>query len=454
MSSLKITYKSPTQLKPRARNPRTHTKKQIRQIAASIEEFGFINPILTDGADGIIAGHGRVEAAKLIGMNDVPTVSVEHLTPAQIRAYVIAENKLAENAGWDRALLALELQELSVELNFDITVTGFEAAEVNLLIQNSNEGARNEADEVPTTDRAVPSVSRAGDIWRIGDHVLLCGDALNNNDYAKLLGTQKAQMVFTCPPYNVAIAGNVSELGEVKHREFARASKDEYADFLETAFSRLVDFSVNGSIHFVCMDWRHIRELLSAATKPYGELKDLCVWAKTNARRGSLYRSQHELVFVFKNGNVPRINNEELGRFGRNRSNVWNYAGLNTFGNDRDPELAMHPTLPIALVADAILDRSKRGDIVLDAFAGSGTTLVAAEKTGRRGFGIEIDPYYVDTIIRRFDTVHGLKAVHAGSNLEFAALNRRRFKERGDDKKSKNQKTNDAHGRGAKGRPR
>jgi DNA modification methylase len=459
MPPLKITYKSPTQLKPRARNPRTHTKKQIQQIAASIKEFGFISPVLTDGADGIIAGHGRIEAAKLIGMSDVPTVHVDHLTPAQIRAYVIADNKLAENAGWDRALLALELQELSVELNFDVTVTGFEVAEIDLLIQDLNKGAPDEADEVPEVDRSLPAVSRRGDLWCIGNHVLLCGDALDQDSYVKLLGAKKAQMVFTDPPYNVAIAGNVSGLGKVRHREFAMASGEmspkEFTKFLEAAFIRFVNFSTDGSIHFICMDWRHIRELLDAAAKPYHELKNLCVWSKTNAGMGSLYRSQHELVFVFKNGSAPHINNVELGRFGRNRTNVWNYAGLNTFGSDRDTELAMHPTVkPVALVADAILDCSKRDGIVLDAFAGSGTTLIAAEKTGRRGYGNEIDPYYVDTIVRRFDVVYGLKAVLAGSNLDFAAVSRQRSEEKNDAEKGKRHAVNKTQKRRTKGRPR
>ena len=427
MSALKIKYKDPSQLRPRLKNPRTHTAKQIKQIAASIKEFGFINPILTDSADGIIAGHARVEAAKLIGMSDVPTVRVDHLTPAQIRAFVIADNRLAEVAGWDRELLALELQELSIELNFDVTVTGFETAEVDLFISELNEGTPDEADKIPEIDRSVPAVSRPGDRWRIGDHFLLCGDALSKNSYVDLLGAQKAQMVFTDPPYNLAITGNVSGLGKVKHREFAMASGEmsshEYTKFLAAAFMRLADFSTNGSIHFLCMDWRHIRELLEAAAKPYSELKNVCVWAKTNAGMGSLYRSQHELVFVFKKGTAPHVNNVELGRFGRNRTNIWNYAGTNTVGKNRDAEIAMHPTVkPLALVADAILDCSKRGGIVLDVFAGSGTTLIAAERTGRRGFGIEIDPYYSDTIIRRFDEVYGLKAIHEESKLDFATL--------------------------------
>ena len=434
MTALKISYKDPDQLKKRPRNPRTHTPKQIKQIVASIKEFGFISPVLIDGSDEIIAGHGRVEAAKLVGMSDVPTVRVDHLTPTQIRAYVIADNKLAENAGWDRELLTLELQELSVDLNFDVTITGFETAEVDFLIGELGEETPDEADQVPQIDRSVPAVSRAGDRWQIGNHVLLCGDALHENNYVNLLDSQKAQLVFTDPPYNVAIDGHVSGHGRVKHREFAMASGEmstqEFTKFLETALGCLAEFSSNGSIHFICMDWRHLRELLDAAAKPYGELKNLCVWAKTNAGMGSLYRSQHELIFVFKNGTAPHINNIELGRFGRNRSNVWNYAGVNTFGSDRDTELAMHPTVkPVAMVADAILDCSKRNGIILDAFAGSGTTLIAAEKTGRRGYGIEIDPHYVDTIIRRFDQVYGLKAIHTQSKLDFDDMRTRRAKE-------------------------
>jgi ParB-like nuclease domain len=314
MASLVITYKDPRLLRPRTRNPRTHTAKQIRQIAASIQEFGFISPVLIDGTDGIIAGHGRVEAAKLIGMKDVPTVRVDHLTPAQIRAYVITDNKLAERAGWDRNLLRLELEELSVDLNFDVTVTGFEPAEIDLLVGPPQGDGPDAADEVPAVDHRAPAVSRPGDIWRIGDHLLLCGNALTKDSYALLLGSQGAQMVFTDPPYNVAIAGNVSGLGKVKHRDFAMASGDmdteEYTRFLATTFGHLAEFSSNGSLHFICMDWRHMREILEAATIPYGDLKALCVWSKTT------------------------------------------------------DQLAMHPTVkPTALVADAILDCSKRGGI-------------------------------------------------------------------------------------------
>lgn len=414
MHKLSVIYKDPKTLKPRATNPRTHSKRQIEQLKNSILEFGFVRPVLLDGDGGIIAGHGSTLAAIELGMTDVPTVRVDHFTPAQIRAYVIADNKLAENAGWDRQLLALELKELSLNLDFDVALTGFELPEVDLLIGELDEAAPDAADEIPETDRDRPAVTRVGDLWQIGEHFLLCGDSTKGESYDTLLRGTKAQAVFTDPPYNVPIAGNVSGLGKNVHREFAMASGEmtpaEFTSFLRTVFGLLVNFSADGSLHYICMDWRHMREVLEAADS-YRELKNLCVWAKTNAGMGSLYRSQHELVFVYKNGTASHINNVELGRFGRNRTNVWNYAGVNTFGKDRDSELAMHPTVkPVALLADAILDCSHRGGIVLDAFAGSGTTLIAAEKTGRCGFGIEIDPHYSDTIVRRFKRIYGIDA--------------------------------------------
>lgn len=430
MSGLKIRYLAPESLKPRLRNPRTHSPKQIQQIAASIRQFGFVSPVLVEQNGGIIAGHGRVSAAKLLGMPDIPTVRVDYLSPAQIRAYVIADNKLAENAGWDRTLLAQELKELEVEPNFDVGVIGFETAEVDILIGELDQDQPDEADAVPAIDRSRPAVTSPGDVWKLGNHVLLCGDALEKSSFRTLLSGNKAQMVFTDPPYNVPVQGHVSGKGRIKHEEFSMASGEmspsEFTDFLKTAFARLTEFSADGSIHFVCMDWRHMREVL-IGSDAYSELKNLCVWTKTNGGMGSLYRSQHELVFVFKHGTAPHINNVELGRFGRNRSNVWSYVGATAFHSARDSDLALHPTTkPLALVADAIMDCSKRGGIILDAFAGSGTTLMAAEKTGRRGYGMEIDPYYVDTIIRRFAEILGVEAVHAETGKPFHTTNSQR----------------------------
>jgi DNA modification methylase len=440
VTTLAIKYKDPRKLKPRLKNPRTHTPRQIKQIAASITEFGFINPVLIDGSDGIVAGHARVAAATSIGMADVPTVRVDHLTPTQIRAYVIADNRLAEKAGWDPTLLALELQELSVQPNFDVTVTGFEMGEIDLIIGETSASETDEADVIPEIDRSLPAVSRPGDCWRIGDHLLLCGDALQAASYEQLLGGKRAQMVFIDPPYNVRIAGNVSGLGKARHREFAMASSEmterEFTNFLRRALTHLADFSIDGSIHFICMDWRHIRELADAADDAYSELKNICVWSKSNAGMGSLYRSAHEFIFVYKNGRAKHINNVELGRFGRSRTNVWEYAGISSFGKDRDASLAGHPTpKPIALVSDAILDCSKRGGIVLDAFAGSGTTLLAAEKTGRRGYGMELDPHYADLVIKRFEEVYGLGAIHTDSDLSFDRVRTERTERNNDDEK-------------------
>jgi DNA modification methylase len=441
VTTLAIKYKDPRKLKPRLKNPRTHTPRQIKQIAASITEFGFINPVLIDASDGIVAGHARVAAATSLGMTDVPTVRVDHLSPTQIRAYVIADNRLAEKAGWDPTLLALELQELSVQPNFDVTVTGFEMGEIDLVIGQASESEPDEADVIPEIDRSLPAVSRPGDCWQIGDHVLLCGDALKPESYEQLLGGKRAQMIFTDPPYNVRIAGNVSGLGKARHREFAMASGEmserEFTNFLRRALTHLVDFSIDGSIHFICMDWRHIRELADAADDTYTELKNICVWSKSNAGMGSLYRSAHEFIFVFKNGRAKHINNVELGRFGRSRTNVWEYAGMSSFGRDREASLAGHPTpKPLSLVSDAILDCSKRGGIVLDAFAGSGTTLLGAEKTGRQGYGLELDPHYCDLIIKRFEEVYGLGAVHVDSDLSFGKARADRMEGKRDGKAS------------------
>lgn len=423
---LQIEYRPIAKLTLRQRNPRIHSQKQIRQIADSIRTFGFTNPVLVDGESVVIAGHGRVRAAKLLGMDRVPTIRLDHMSDAQIRAYVIADNKLAENAGWDRDLLAVELQYLSeLKIDFDVTITGFETAEVDLLIGGLSD--QDAIDQVPDVDPNVPAVSRPGDLWSIGRHRLLCADATKAESFSRLMTGDQAQTVFIDPPYNVPIDGHVTGLGRVKHAEFVMASGEmseaEFVRFLRTVFGHLIHHSTDGSIHYVCMDWRHIGELLAAAEDTYSEMKNLCIWAKTNGGMGSLYRSRHELVFVFKAGTAPHINNVELGRHGRNRTNVWDYAGANTFRSGRDTELAMHPTVkPVALVADAILDCSRRKGIVLDAFAGSGTTLLAADRTGRIGRGIEIDPRYVDVAIRRLAEHAGLEAVHADTGTSFEAI--------------------------------
>jgi DNA modification methylase len=426
-AKLKIEYKSLSALKPANRNARTHNKKQIAQIAASIRQFGFSNPVLVDGEGRIVAGHGRVEAAKSIGMADVPTICLDHLNPTERRAYLLADNRLAELAGWDHEILAIELGELAtLELDFDLEITGFESADFDRIL----EGGRSQLDPTERPEDLEPrgpAVSRKGDLWLLGDHRLLCADARDPSSYSDLLNGKKAQMVFTDPPYNVPITGHVGGLGKIRHPDFAMASGEmspaEFTGFLTKVLGNLAVASTDGSIHYVCMDWRHIEELLSAGNAAYTELKNLCVWNKDNGGMGAFYRSKHELIFVFKNGKAAHINNFGLGEKGRYRTNVWDYAGTNTLRPDRMDELAMHPTVkPVALVADAIKDCSKRGGIVLDAFGGSGTTLLAAERTGRHGYLLELDPAYVDVTIRRWQAKTGGKALNQKLQAAFDEL--------------------------------
>jgi hypothetical protein len=364
MKGLDIIKCQPAELKPRPGNPRTHSKKQIRQIADSIKEFGFLNPVLIDGENRIVAGHGRVEAAKLLCVAEIPAVRIDHLTESQIRAYVIADNKLALNAGWDEGLLRLELKELSVNLGFDVTLTGFETAEIDRLIIGSEV---DEDDEVEEPDHSKPAVSRLGDLWRIGQHTVLCADATKPESYARLLGGLRAQLVFTDPPYNVPIKGHVSGLGKAQHDEFAMASGEmsraEFTEFLGTIFKNLADSSADGSIHYICMDWRHMREVLDAAEGRYSELKNLCVWTKTNGGMGSFYRSQHELVFVYQNGRGSHVNNVELGKYGRYRTrrpSLGNVGGIWRSGIESRTAENDHPsfirTQMICALASFIVD--------------------------------------------------------------------------------------------------
>ena len=417
------------ELKPDPKNPRTHSQKQVRQVADSIATFGFIVPMLVDSGGTIIAGHCRLLAAGLLGLSSVPTISVDHLTSAQVRAYQIADNKLTENGEWSDQLLAEAFQELSpLDLDFSLEVTGFELPEIDLRIQSLQEAPPIEddpADDLPQVEAV--AIAQEGQLWQLGEHRLLCGSALDEAAYKALMDGALAGLVFTDPPYNVKIDGHVSGNGKVQHREFAMASGEmsraEFTQFLQGVFGQLVAYSKPRSIHDICMDWRHLVEILAAGEAVYAELLNLCVWAKTNGGMGSLYRSQHELVLVFKNGAGPHCNNVQLGRFGRNRSNVWTYPGINNFGRGTEEGnlLALHPTVkPVALIGDAILDCSKRGDIVLDPFLGSGSTLIACERTGRRCYGIEIDPLYVDIAIRRWHKFTGMEAVCHTTGRTFA----------------------------------
>ena len=425
LSELAIAYRSIDTLSANPHNARTHSKHQIRQIADSLQAFGFTNPVLIDGENTIVAGHGRVEAAKLLGLALVPTIRLENLSADQIRAYVVADNRLAENACWDKSILAIELQHLlTVESNFEVTVTGFDIPEIDLILQEAH--GTSDSDDVFDINEADSAVTQPGDLWLLGKHRILCGNALKQEAYLTLLGNRRADAVFVDPPYNVPIDGHASGNGAVRHREFQMASGEmseaEFVAFLTTSLRLLVRYSAASSVHYVCMDWRHMSELLAAGKQIYDALLNLCVWTKNNGGMGSFYRSQHELVFVFRNGKAQHRNNVQLGQYGRNRTNVWNYPGVTNFGR-QDEEgnlLALHPTVkPVALVADALLDCSARGDLVLDAFLGSGSTLIAAERVGRVCHGIEIDPIYVDVGIRRWQRHTGDHAIHSVTGKRF-----------------------------------
>jgi DNA modification methylase len=413
-------------LKVNPRNPRTHNDRQIEQLGASVLKFGFIIPIVVNEKGVVLAGHGRLRAAQRLGLKEVPTIVVEHLTEELQRAFMLADNRLAELAGWDEDLLRVELQELSaLTIDFDFEVTGFDTVDLDRLeAPKIAKAAKPEV--VPELERDRPAISAAGDLWKLGKHLLLCGSALDQASYQRLMGDDRAELVFTDPPYNVDIDGHVCGLGSVRHQNFAMASgemtKPEFTGFLGSFMGHAVQYSQDGAIHYICMDWRHMGELLAAAGELY-ELKNVCVWNKTNGGMGTFYRSKHEMVFVLKVGSGPHINNFGLGEKGRYRTNVWDYAGVNTFKRGRMDELRAHPTVkPLPMVVDALKDCSTRGGVVLDPFVGSGTTLLAAEKTGRVGRGIELDPHYVDAAIGRWQALTGETAVHADTGRTFNEL--------------------------------
>jgi len=426
-----IEYRKTDSLKPNPRNARTHSSKQISQIAASIREFGFVGAVLIDDTGMILAGHGRYEAAKLLNLKSVPTISLEYLTKEQQRAFMLADNKIAQCAGWDPAILKIEFEELAaLDLTFEIEITGFETAEIDLLLDETIVPKPvDPADQIPALTKT--AVSRLGDVWQLGDHKLICGDARRPETLSSIV-ERPARLGFMDPPYNVAIDGHVGGLGKIRHREFAMASGEmstaQYRHFLGLCFQNAVAVSMEGAIHFVCIDWRHLEDLAAAGRDIYSKHLNTCVWVKDNGGMGAFYRSRHEFIMVFKVGKAPHLNTIELGKNGRYRTNVWEYPGVNTTRKGRLDDLAMHPTVkPTALVVDAIKDCSRRGEIIIDLFGGAGTTLIAAEKCGRCARIVEIDPLYIDVIVRRWQTLTGEFAKLSSSNEHFNEIAEQRF---------------------------
>jgi len=369
-SRLTVTYRSVNDLKPDPRNARTHPKRQINQLKESIQAFGFTNPILVDPGGHIIAGHGRLQAARALGLAEVPTIILSGLSELQKRALRIADNKIALNAGWDLEILQLELSELvSIDCDIDPTLTGFSTGEIDVMLSSATDPDDEVIPPVPAAPRTKP-----GDIWILGDHRVGCGDSRSCCHGARI------DAAFLDPPYNVRIGGHAVAAGS--HREFAMASGEmseaEFRSFLADTLGAAARSSRDGAVHFVCMDWRHLDSVSAAGSAIYGYRLNLCIWNKSNAGMGSLYRSKHELVFVYRVGTAPHLNMIELGRHGRNRTNIWDYASVNSMRGNRREDLALHPTVkPTGLVADAICDVTRHGDLVLDLFLGSGTTLMA-----------------------------------------------------------------------------
>jgi hypothetical protein len=406
---LAITYRAVGDLIPDPRNARTHPKRQIDQLKASIEAFGFTNPILADPEGHIIAGHGRLQAASAMGFTEVPTIILSGLSETQKRALRIADNKIALNAGWDLEILQLELSELaSLDVDIDPTLTGFSTGEIDVILTSAADPDDEVIPPIPTTPRTKP-----GDIRILGDHRVGCGDGRDAGFLQRVVGRDACvDAAFLDPPYNVRIGGHAVAPGS--HREFAMASGEmseaEFRSFLGDTLGAAARCSRDGAVHFVCMDWRHMDSVSTVGHTVYGELLNLCIWNKSNAGMGSLYRSKHELVFVYRVGTAPHLNMVELGKHGRNRTNVWDYASVNSLRGSRREDLSLHPTVkPTGLVADAIQDVTRRGDLVLDLFLGSGTTLMAAERSGRRFRGLDIDPAYVDVAIERWSARTGLE---------------------------------------------
>jgi len=419
----------PGALKPAKRNARSHNKAQEAAIANSLTHFGIIKPVVIDDHNQIVAGHVVWRAAKTLGLKRIPIIRVSHLSETELRAYALADNQLATKSAWDLEILSLELGELELalpEIGLDLTLTGFEPAEIDAVFDSLEADVANPADDAPELSEG-PVVSFEGAVFELGRHRLLVGDARDEAAYAVLMQGEIAEMGIHDPPYNVKIQGNAGGRGRIKRREFVCASGEmspaQFEGFLKDTLGLCAHHSIDGAIHYVFMDWRHVAELTAAGAEAFDELKNMCVWVKNNAGQGSFYRSEHELVFVFKHGDAPHLNNFGLGAGGRNRSNVWRYAGVNTFRTGRMDELAMHPTVkPVAMISDAMRDCSRRGSVVLDAFAGSGTTIIAAEQTGRRAFCMEIDPHYADVAIRRWQNFTKRDAVLVSTGQTFDGL--------------------------------
>ncbi len=424
---IRVDYVSPSLLKAPERRLRRRSRAKLAALARSIADFGFLIPIVVDPQLKIVAGIGRWEAALELKLTSIPIIRVDHLSDAQLRIFAIADNRLPEGVRWDNDALLLEIEEIELDApELELTSSGFEMAEIDMLYGRARTEELADLDE-PAAVLPGPAINRAGDVWRLGNHLLACGDARDKALMDRIVGARKARLLLSDSPWNLKIDGVVSGNGKVKHADFAMAAGEmtpsEFRQFLIDFLAASLPHLMDGALAYLFMDWRNLDTLCAAAAEMKLEQKNLLVWCKDSPGMGTLYRSQHELIGLFKHGSAPHLNNIELGRHGRNRSNVLQYPGMNGFGRGRAQALAMHPTSkPISLLADIMLDTSAAGDLILDPFGGSGSTLIAAEKMGRHSCLVELDPHYADAIIRRFESLTGEDAVQSKSGQTFAEL--------------------------------
>ncbi len=430
-NSLSIEYRDVSDLKEYGGNPRAHNRAQRRKLHVCLEKFGQIAPIIIDDKNVVIDGHAVLKAWAALGNDQIAVVVVRGRDEADVKALRLALNRISEDTKWNPTQLKAEIEGL-VKIQYDLSVTGFEQVEIDMTLATDVMPSGAVEDGVPAPNPSALAITKPGNLWLLGPHRIICGDSRSPHTLTRLMGSTAAQMVFTDPPYNVQIQ-SISGLGKHKHREFAMASgemtRSQFTTFLQSFFDSTILHVADGGLIYVCMDWKHQRELLTAADNLGLQQLNLCVWAKSNPGMGTFYRSAHELIHIFKKGAAPHINNFELGKKGYSRANVWNYRGMNVPGAERDELLALHPTVkPLALVVDAIKDVTHRNAVVLDPFLGSGTTIIAAEATGRCGHGVELDPLYVDTAIRRWQSRTGEQAVLAGTNMTFDELEEQSFR--------------------------
>ncbi len=409
-------------LQPSKGHAQIHSAAKEAALSRSIRKFGVIEPILVDQDFTIISGVARWRACRNLGVAEVPVIAVGHLTPIEVRALRLAMGRFPEWAAWDHDCLRVELPAIVAELpDLAMEEIGFSVQEFDGLIAVARESGDDPADDVAA--ESTPPVSRIGDLWQLGPHLVLCGNALAPESYDRLLGSTAIRLLLTDPPYNVPVNGHVTKrIG--KFAEFAMASGElsepQFQGFLRTVFRQVARVSIGGAIGFIFIDWRHARLMQEAADGVLFEFKNHIVWVKASPALGSFYRSQHEFVLVYKIAEGDHVNNFGLGQHGRTRSNVWHYAGMSSFGSGRSEALELHATpKPVAMLVDAILDCSNPNDLILDPFGGSGSTLIAADRSRRRARLIEISPTYVDTIIRRWEQFSGERAVLVGSNQSF-----------------------------------